>query len=192
MEALSSKAKDYTDEQIDIICDILQTPMTPYDFRLALQKHKFLNYVGAMYDALLVGKLQRKRMRPIVAEQIVMKEVRIWWLKEMTRQDKNRLERKYAGIATDFFINLTRHLPAILSNSHWEQLERGVAPRLYKPILLKYLKPDVVSYIDKRIQELGDDNIFHIKILKTTEDQFSVGVQVITEAELSRLQKKRS
>lgn len=191
MSDVEFQTQDYTDKELEVVLELLKTPMTPYDFRQALQKHPFLNYVGVMYDALLAQKIQRKRMRPVQAELSVMKVVKKWWIREMTTADKNRLERQYARVRSSFFINLTRHMPAILSENHWDMLERGIAPRKYKKILLKFLKPDVVAHIDRRITELGDDNIFHIKILETTPNEFSIGVQVVTEDEYLRIKKRQ-
>lgn len=192
MEDLSRRAvSDFDEEKRRQLSKIISVPMTPSQFRAALDGHPDWVWVGEFYDTLL--RRYMKKSDPVKAEIGAMRVVKRWWVKQLSEGERMELEKRFYGEPRYFMINLIRNAPWGAGSNYWQVLENGVMLGHVEPMLTKLMiDPEAIKIIVDQIKEKGGVGyIYEIRIAPTSDNKgFNIAVRRFTLQELKERREK--
>lgn len=169
-----------TEEKLRLLSYLIIAPLTPNQFRTLVENHDDFVFIGILFDNILRTKMRKnKRMRPLLAEGLTMKEVKAWWLNNLNEEVKEKLEQIYYAGMPIFTINLERNFP-YGTNNPWQCMQNG-CPLYDLPRLLKtVISPEAAQEIIKQIEgdHQGEATIYEVRIAPNTpgSNLFSIAV----------------
>lgn len=142
-----------SDEKFRQLTYILTEPLTPHEFKHALDLHVHWLPVKLMYENLYSFWRTNRRKEPHEAAYIAMKRTRIWWLNNLPEDTKRKLIMEKVKL-NGLIINLETVEPYGKKNPV-EILRDGVSKRDLVKVLSSCIDPKAVPVILQLITQNG-------------------------------------
>lgn len=163
----------------DMLVSLFMKPITPTKFIKLLEEHALSPELALFHE---LRKRYMRKLPPTKAEVLAVKDVRKWWVANLSKKEMNKLHDAYMGPSTTIIINLSRNLPQGKQGPLYA-LMMGTARWHYISLLQKVLSEGACKVIEKRITDMPSEEIFLVRINRRETGHYGIAVKSIKEEE---------